>query len=33
MDDFTAGITCEEFYDDEAYWDCPYYENCEEFSY
>ena len=30
MDDF---IICEEFYDDEVCWDCPFYDDCREFYY
>ena len=28
MDDFISTITCEEFYDDEVCWDCPFYDDC-----
>lgn len=28
MDDFVTTITCEEFYDDEVCWDCPFYDDC-----
>ena len=34
MDDFVTTITCEEFYDDEVCWDCPFYDDCrKEISY
>ena len=28
MDDFITTITCEEFYDDEVCWNCPFYDDC-----
>ena len=28
MDDFVTTITCEEFYDDEVCWNCPFYDDC-----
>ena len=33
MDDFITAITCEEFYDDEVCWDCPFYDDCREIFY
>lgn len=30
MDDFVTTITCEEFYDDEVCWDCPFYDDCRK---
>lgn len=30
MDDFITTITCEEFYDDEVCWDCPFYDDCRK---